>query len=469
MRSGTLISTPVTAANEVLLQFVTVTALVLDGFAFVTEKETGEAWGARDRAQLVRAVRLTSEFALVSAALLSCAWLFGGAWLLETFVADPEVGPSRSRTCPGRPPRPALGVAAWQLDGLFLGTVQGRALRNAGVAAAALYVACDLALRFAGNDGVWAALLAMYALRAIALGVHVPDLLARGARRAAGGGNSCTGTAPRTGRRLPLADRARPVRPLRSRCRSSMVSNSSRRGRDASRPSQIPKAGWRDIALRVKDEIATDHVTVVAAGVAFFGLLAVFPAIAALISIAALVLDPATIEAQLSIAAAALPENAAAILQDQASAVAEGAGGGVGLAAIGGLLISIYSASKGTKTLMEGMNIAYDEDEDRGFIKMNLVALALTALLVVGVLVALGSTVVVSALLGGLGLSSTARAVVEYGRRPVLALIVILGLAELYPLRPVARGAGVEVGSPSAPSSRRCCGSSARSRSRSTR
>ena len=211
-----------------------------------------------------------------------------------------------------------------------------------------------------------------------------------------------------------------------------MVSNSSRRGRDASRPSQIPKAGWRDIALRVKDEIATDHVTVVAAGVAFFGLLAVFPAIAALISIAALVLDPATIEAQLSAAAAALPENAAAILQDQASAVAEGAGGGVGLAAIGGLLISIYSASKGTKTLMEGMNIAYDEDEDRGFIKMNLVALALTALLVVGVLVALGSTVVVSALLGGLGLSSTARAVVEYGRWPVLALIVILGLAVLY-------------------------------------
>ena len=210
------------------------------------------------------------------------------------------------------------------------------------------------------------------------------------------------------------------------------MSKTQRRGRDAARPTQIPKAGWRDVALRVKDEIAADHVTVVAAGVAFFALLAVFPAIAALISIAALVLDPATIEAQLSTAASALPENAAAILQQQASSVASGAGGGVGLAAIAGILISIYSASKGTKTLMEGMNIAYDEDEDRGFVKLNLVALALTVLLVVGVLVALGSTVVVSALLGELGLSATARAVVEYGRWPVLALVVMAGLAVLY-------------------------------------
>ena len=178
VRSGTLISTPVTAANEVLLQFVTVTALVLDGFAFVTEKETGEAWGARDRARLVRAVRLTSEFAIGSALLLSCAWLFGGAWLLERFVTDVEVRDVALAYLPWAAAAPALGVAAWQLDGLFLGTVQGRALRNAGVAAAALYVACDLALRSAGNDGVWAALLAMYALRALALGAHVPGLLA---------------------------------------------------------------------------------------------------------------------------------------------------------------------------------------------------------------------------------------------------------------------------------------------------
>ncbi len=204
------------------------------------------------------------------------------------------------------------------------------------------------------------------------------------------------------------------------------------RGREAQHPGEIPKAGWKDVLLRVKDELAADHVSVVSAGVAFFGLLAVFPAIAALISIAALVLDPATIEAQLSAAASVLPENAASILTNQAQEVASGAGGGIGLTAIGGVLIALYSASKGTKTLMEGMNIAYDEDEGRGFVKKNVVALALTVLLVVGVLVALAFTVVASALLGNLGLSSVAQAVVQYGRWPVLALLAMAGLAMLY-------------------------------------
>ena len=178
VRSGTLISTPATAGNQVLLQFVTVAAFVLDGFAFVAEKETGEAYGARDRARLLRALRLTSEFALGAALLLSILYLVGGAWTLETFVRDPAARAVALDQLPWCAAAPLLGVAAWQLDGLFLGTTQGKALRNAGVAAAALYVGVDLALRPFGNDGVWAALLAMYALRAAALGAHVPGLLA---------------------------------------------------------------------------------------------------------------------------------------------------------------------------------------------------------------------------------------------------------------------------------------------------
>ena len=74
------------------------------------------------------------------------------------------------------------------------------------------------------------------------------------------------------------------------------MANTSNRGRQASRPQEIPKPGWRDILLRVKNELTTDHVSIVSAGVAFFGLLAVFPALAALISIAGLILDPAALE-----------------------------------------------------------------------------------------------------------------------------------------------------------------------------
>ncbi len=207
------------------------------------------------------------------------------------------------------------------------------------------------------------------------------------------------------------------------------MSRSSDRGREASRPQEIPKPGWKDILLRTKDEMTADHVSVVAAGVAFFGLLAIFPSIVALISIAGLVLDPAAIEAQLESVAGALPQDAAAILREQARSVASGAGGTAGVASIVGILLALYSASKGMKTLMEGMNIAYDEDESRGFIVLNLTALALTLFLIFGLLVALGATVVAPALLGSLGLSETARTAVTWGRWPVLALLTILGLA----------------------------------------
>ncbi len=206
----------------------------------------------------------------------------------------------------------------------------------------------------------------------------------------------------------------------------------SDRGRDAAGPREIPKSGWRDILLRVKDEIGADHVSIVAAGTAFFGLLALFPAIAALIAIAGLVFDPAAIAAQLQSAAAVLPADAAQILQDQASAVASGGGTKLGFAAIAGLLLTLYSASKGMKTLIEGMNIAYDEEESRGFLMLNVVALALTLLLIVGLVLALGSTVVAPVIVATLGLGSVVEGLITWARWPVLAIVAALGLAVIY-------------------------------------
>ncbi len=124
---------------------------------------------------------------------------------------------------------------------------------------------------------------------------------------------------------------------------------------------------------------------------------------------------------------AVLPQNAAAIIQGQAQKVAEGAGAGVGLAAIAGLLLTIYSASKGMKTLMEGMNIAYDENESRVFLRLNAVALALTIFLIAGVLIALAFTVAAPA-----RLSQGVQTAVNLGRWPLLALLTMFGLAVLY-------------------------------------
>jgi len=177
VRSGTLISTEATAGNEVLLQFITVAAFVLDGFAFVAEKEAGEAYGAGSAPRLARAMRLTTEFALVSGASIALLYFLGGGWVIETFVRDVEAREVALAYLPFCAAVPLIGIAPWQLDGLFLGTTQGRALRNAGVTVAVLYIGTDLLLRPAfGNTGVWTAFLLMYLYRAAALGVYVPGL-----------------------------------------------------------------------------------------------------------------------------------------------------------------------------------------------------------------------------------------------------------------------------------------------------
>jgi multidrug resistance protein, MATE family len=180
VRSGTMISTAVTAGNEVLLQFITVAAFVLDGFAFVAEKEAGEAYGARSGPRLARAMRLTSEFALIAGGAFALAYYVGGGWVITSFVRDVEAREAALAYLPYCALVPLIGIAPWQLDGLFLGTTQGRALRNAGVTVAVLYIATDMILRPAyGNAGVWTAFLLMYLYRAAALGIYVPGLFRR--------------------------------------------------------------------------------------------------------------------------------------------------------------------------------------------------------------------------------------------------------------------------------------------------
>ena len=178
VRSGAQMGTAQLAGNEVLLQFITVAAFVLDGFAFVAEKEVGEAYGARDRGRLGRAMRITSELAFAFGALISLAYFFGGTVLIERFVSDLEAREAALAYLPYCAAVPIIGVAAFQLDGFFLGATQGRAMRNAAIIVTLSYVALDLLLRPAfGNTGVWLAFLGMYVLRAGALGWYLPSLM----------------------------------------------------------------------------------------------------------------------------------------------------------------------------------------------------------------------------------------------------------------------------------------------------
>jgi len=208
------------------------------------------------------------------------------------------------------------------------------------------------------------------------------------------------------------------------------------RGRGADGPEEIPRPGWRDIFWRVKAEITKDHVSLIAASVAFYGLLAMFPLVAAIISIWGLLFDPQQLASQIEAVSDALPEDAAGIVIDQARAVAAYAGTGVSLAAIFGILLALYGASRGMQALIEGLNIVYDETEKRGFIKLYLLIFALTLGLIVTAIVVLGLIAVLPAIVAGLGLGDTVEALLRYARWPLLLAVALFGLAVVYRFAP---------------------------------
>ncbi|RXZ32216.1 MATE family efflux transporter [Sphingomonas desiccabilis] len=165
------------AANHVLMQFVSVSAFVLDGFAFTAESRIGEAIGRGARTELLRATRLTGEFTLAAGAAFALLIHLDGVPLIAAVTDHPEVRAHAVALLPFAALVPLVGAPAWLLDGVFIGATAGRSLRNAAVAATLLYLATDLLLRPWGAVGMWAALLASYAYRAAGLGLALPRLV----------------------------------------------------------------------------------------------------------------------------------------------------------------------------------------------------------------------------------------------------------------------------------------------------
>lgn len=208
------------------------------------------------------------------------------------------------------------------------------------------------------------------------------------------------------------------------------------RGRNAETPTDIPALGWKDIAFRVKDEIAADRVGLIAAGVAFYGLLALFPAITALVAISGLLIEPSQIVDQLESLSGLMPDEVITIVTKQATAVTGSRDGGLGLAALFGVLVALYSASKGMASLIEGINVAYDEEEKRGFIRLKLVTFALTLFLMIGLLIALMATLALPAVLAVLELGAVFEFLMTAGLWIGLFCLTVFGLSVLYRYAP---------------------------------
>jgi membrane protein len=206
------------------------------------------------------------------------------------------------------------------------------------------------------------------------------------------------------------------------------------RGRRAERPQQIPPKGWKEIALRLKTEIKQDQVPLLAAGVAFYALLSLFPAIIAAVSIYGLVADPTTVRDQLAKLTQTLSPETAKLVGEQLRQVTAGAGGALGLATVLGILIALWSASSGMKALVTGVNMAYDETEGRKFLKLRGLALLLTLGAMVLMGVALGLIVAFPALTNDW--PTLLRWTASVLRWLLLAALLIVGLAVLYRYAP---------------------------------
>jgi membrane protein len=208
------------------------------------------------------------------------------------------------------------------------------------------------------------------------------------------------------------------------------------RGHNAEKPTQIPQKGWKDIALRVKDRLTKDHVTLVSAGIAFYFFLAIFPAITAALSIYGLVMEPAQVEQQMSQLANVLPEQAHQMIRDILKQQSEKSGSSLGWSLVLSLLISLWSANKGAKAVFEGVNITYDETDGRGFLKKTAVTLMFT---LGGIMIGFFAIVMVvafPALIDKIGLPSTLETIIQFLRWPVLALIVMFALTAVYKIAP---------------------------------
>lgn len=204
------------------------------------------------------------------------------------------------------------------------------------------------------------------------------------------------------------------------------------RGRDASRPGEIPSRGWLDIAKRVKTQIKRDRLSIIAAGVAFYGLLAVFPGLVALVGLYGLAADPASVERHVATLSGILPPQAAEVVTMQLHDLVGTGRAALGIGAIGGLLLALWSASAAVRTLMEALNVAYSEEERRGMLRFYATAFVLTFGAVLAIIVALGLVVALPALLKAIGLNWLIEAAVSLVRWPVLAVLAIVGFAVVY-------------------------------------
>jgi membrane protein len=207
-------------------------------------------------------------------------------------------------------------------------------------------------------------------------------------------------------------------------------------GIEAEKPTDIPWRGWKQILKRSWAENKADNMPIIAGGVAFFGFLSIFPALIALISIYGLVASPESVARQVENLSKQLPDSAAGLIKDQLTSIVDNSGSALSISLVISILGALWSASGGIGNLITAVNLAYDEVEARGFIKLKLTSLALTLGGIVFVLVTFGLVAVVPVVITALPLGVVGTVLAQIATWVVLLAVFAGALAVLYRVAP---------------------------------
>jgi membrane protein len=211
------------------------------------------------------------------------------------------------------------------------------------------------------------------------------------------------------------------------------------RGREAAAPQQIPKRGWKEILLRVKDRVSRENISIIAAGVAFYAFLAIPSALTALVTLYGLVFDPSDVQRQLASMSGVMPGAALDLIGKQLATITAAPRATLGVSFIVALLVAIWGARSGMSTMITALNIAYEEEEKRGFLRFQAATFALTAGAIVFAVVTLALIAVLPAIIGVLPLGNAGKTLASVVRWPILLALVVLGLATIYRYAPSRR------------------------------
>jgi membrane protein len=212
-------------------------------------------------------------------------------------------------------------------------------------------------------------------------------------------------------------------------------------GRRATQPSDIPWRGWRQVIRRTYLEIISDRISLVAAGCAFYATLALFPAITMLIAIYGLMFDPTTVEPQLQVVRELLPPAAFSLIADRVHTLVSQEKATLGVSLLISTVIALWSSATGTKAMLSALNMAYEEQERRSFLRFQATGLVMTLCSILGAVLALAILVFLPVAIEFVGLDAYAKALLRIASFSILIIFVSTSLALLYHFGPSRQSA----------------------------